>query len=247
MNEGYSICLNEWALDKDIKNELGLLLIISSLCAKKGYCFASNEYLAKIFQEDVSTISRKLKKLETKKYVEIVYKRRGCEIVAREIRLTKMSFDESQNCHSTIDKKIIRTNDENAKDNIISINNININKESKKERKTYDELLKDFSLSDKLTKTIMDFIQMRKFIKKPLTNRGLELMINKLQKMSSNEEEQIKILEQSIMNNWQGIFEIKKETKEEQSDDERYEEVRRKLEREGKLWFTKSLEKLLVS
>ena len=32
MDQGYSICLNIWALDKDIKSELGLLLIISSLC-----------------------------------------------------------------------------------------------------------------------------------------------------------------------------------------------------------------------
>ena len=40
---GYAICFNDWALDKSIKNELGLLLIISSLCAKEGYCYATNE------------------------------------------------------------------------------------------------------------------------------------------------------------------------------------------------------------
>ena len=27
MKNGYAICLNEWSLDKSIKNELGLLLI----------------------------------------------------------------------------------------------------------------------------------------------------------------------------------------------------------------------------
>ena len=40
MENGYSICFNEWALDQTIKNELGLLLIISSLSAEKGYCYA---------------------------------------------------------------------------------------------------------------------------------------------------------------------------------------------------------------
>ena len=49
MEDGYSLCLNKWALDKTIKNELGLLLIISSLTAEKGYCYASNGYLAKQF------------------------------------------------------------------------------------------------------------------------------------------------------------------------------------------------------
>ena len=34
MENGYAICMNEWALDKDIKNELGLLFIISCLCAE---------------------------------------------------------------------------------------------------------------------------------------------------------------------------------------------------------------------
>ena len=54
-------------MDKDIKDELGLLLIISSLTAEKGYCYASNDYLAKIFETSVVTISRKIKILEGKK------------------------------------------------------------------------------------------------------------------------------------------------------------------------------------
>ena len=34
INNGYAICFNEWSLDKSIKNELGLLLIISIICDK---------------------------------------------------------------------------------------------------------------------------------------------------------------------------------------------------------------------
>ena len=90
MNNGYSICFNEWALDKEIKNELGLLLIISSLCAEKGYCYASNEYLANLFETNETTISRKIKLLEQKEYITIEYERRGCEIKNRYIRLSKM-------------------------------------------------------------------------------------------------------------------------------------------------------------
>lgn len=96
MEQGYALCLNEWALDKRIKNELGLLLIISSLTAKEGYCFASNEYLAKIFNCRTETISRKLKKLTNKRYISIEYKWNGTSVISRKIRikglpLTKMS------------------------------------------------------------------------------------------------------------------------------------------------------------
>lgn len=119
MENGYSYCSNRWALDKEIKNELRLLLIISSLTAKEGYCYASNKYLGDLFEEDESTISRKIKKLEDKSYISIEYDKRGCEVISRKIRLTKISIDGLQKNQST--------NDENVKENNISINNTSIN------------------------------------------------------------------------------------------------------------------------
>ena len=120
MKEGYSICFNEWALDKNIKDELGLLLIISSLTAEKGYCYASNDYLAKIFKTSVVTISRKIKILEEKKYIKIEYEKKGCLVISRKIRLTKML--------TAINKNVNRTINKNVKENNISnINNTNNN------------------------------------------------------------------------------------------------------------------------
>lgn len=119
MNGGYSICLNKWALDKNIKNELGLLLIISSLCAEKGYCFASNEYLAQQFNETTQSISNKIKKLERENYISIEYIKRGCEILKREIRLKNIYIDDIKSFIPTIKKDF--------KDNNISINNISNN------------------------------------------------------------------------------------------------------------------------
>lgn len=115
MREGYSICLNEWALDKDIKNELGLLLIISSLTAEKGYCYASNEFLAEMFNTDTTQISKKIAKLVKKGYLIVDYKKRGTEIISREIRLSKMTTDHCQKRQPTDVK--------NDKENIISIKN----------------------------------------------------------------------------------------------------------------------------
>ena len=137
MGDGYSICFNEWALDKDIKDELGLLLIISSLTAEKGYCYASNNYLAEIFKTNVVTISRKIKNLEEKKYISIEYEKKGCLVISRKIRLTKML--------TAINKNVNRTINKNVKDNNINnINNTNINNiysPAKAEQIPYEEII----------------------------------------------------------------------------------------------------------
>jgi len=67
----------------------------------------------------------------------------------------------------------------------------------------------DSFLSDKIKVALFDFIAMRKQIKKPLTQKGYELLFRKLTELSTNELEQIEILENSIMNCWQGIFPLK--------------------------------------
>lgn len=119
MNNGYAICLNEWIFDTRIKNELNLLLYISSLTAEKGFCFATNEHFAQMFFEHEGSISRKINKLVACGYISVQYIKRGCEVKERHIRLTNLLIDGSQNCQSTVNK--------NVKDNITSINNININ------------------------------------------------------------------------------------------------------------------------
>ena len=139
MEDGYSICFNEWALDKNIKDELGLLLIISSLTAEKGYCYASNDYLAKIFETSVVTISRKIKILEEKKYIEIEYEKKGCLVISRKIRLTKML--------TAINKKVNRTINKNVKENNINnINNTNNNNIIYSQVLPYEEIINYLNL-----------------------------------------------------------------------------------------------------
>lgn len=54
------------------------------------------------------------------------------------------------------------------------------------------------------------FVKMRQKIKKPLTEEGIELIEEKLTKLSNGDEAvKIEILNQSIENSWQGVFEVK--------------------------------------
>jgi len=64
-----------------------------------------------------------------------------------------------------------------------------------------------------LDKVFKDYVTMRKQIKKPLaTDRAIELAIKKLDKLSGGDNDKaIEILNQSILNSWQGLFPLKDE------------------------------------
>ena len=63
-----------------------------------------------------------------------------------------------------------------------------------------------------LNETIIAFIDYRKSIKKPMSDRAITLLLGKLNKMSNSVQEQIEILNQSILNGWQGIFPLKNDS-----------------------------------
>lgn len=67
----------------------------------------------------------------------------------------------------------------------------------------------DSPLDDALGK----FIENRKVLKKPMTKNAIVLLKNKLYEISNSDEERIRILEQSILNGWQGIFPLKQDFK----------------------------------
>lgn len=57
-------------------------------------------------------------------------------------------------------------------------------------------------------KSIDDFIEFRKKIKSPMTERAVELMVDKINKLAADDETKIEIINQSIVNGWKGIFPI---------------------------------------
>ena len=63
---------------------------------------------------------------------------------------------------------------------------------------------------DKLNDAFSDYVAMRKKLKKPMTDKAVDLAIKKLEALSDGDNDvAIKILEQSIMNSWQGLFPLK--------------------------------------
>ncbi len=80
---------------------------------------------------------------------------------------------------------------------------VNVN-ENKKEKVIKSELENVFN----------DFLEMRKKIKKPATPRAIELLKTRIKQFAKGDEQlAIKIIEQSILNSWQNVFELKQDYK----------------------------------
>ena len=74
--------------DRLSNNERMLLADIIDLVKKKGYCYATNEYLAKIHHVSTRTISRWLRKLRELAYISIeIIKTEKKQIIERRIRI----------------------------------------------------------------------------------------------------------------------------------------------------------------
>lgn len=84
--------------------------------------------------------------------------------------------------------------------------------EGKGSKETIETLIDAYaSPRSELNKTLLDFVEMRKEIKKKLTTRALKMILNKLNKLADDEYTKIKILEQSILHSWQDVYELKQE------------------------------------
>lgn len=85
---------------------------------------------------------------------------------------------------------------------------IEIDKDKKKSKKKEK---KSYSDDADLNQSILAFIEFRKNMKKPMTDHAVDLLIKKLNEMTASIPEQIEIINQSIINGWQGIFPLKEQ------------------------------------
>ena len=182
--EVYMMCLENWRLSVLNKwvNENGEI-----------YFYATQEKISEMLRVTKKTILTSFKKLietgllETEKdkgninryFLKKIEKCKNYSSV-------KITPQKCKN-YTTSSVKITPNKEEIKKNNIIRMNYI--------------------YKSEKFQKTFLDFLEMRKSIKKPPTKRAMEMIIKKLEKVD-NEELAIKMLERSIINNWQDVYEI---------------------------------------
>lgn len=88
----------------------------------------------------------------------------------------------------------------------------------KESKSTFDDLISSYTSNSELHNSIIEFIKMRKLIKKPMTDKALSLTLNDLDRLSKNDSEKIAILEKSIKRCWQGVFPLNEDKPAESTD-----------------------------
>lgn len=186
------------ALEKIILTE-----IYSLDNGEKG-CYASNEHLAEFCQCSKTKVSTAIRKLIDCGYIYV----QNFDGRKRELKSRLSNFERQniKNCNADIQNLKESNTDNNTVNNT---NNTLSKKERKSKSKSYDEQIAEYTQNEDLQNALKAFLQMRSFIKKPMTEYALKLMLKKLDEFGNTDDTKIAILNQSITNNWQGIFPLK--------------------------------------
>jgi hypothetical protein len=101
----------------------------------------------------------------------------------------------------------------NVDETLVSANINLINVDGGTQRKEKKRIVKESKEKSALEIAVDDFIDFRKKIRKPMTDRAVELLFINLDKLAQDDETKIAIINQSILKGWQGVFSLKQEGK----------------------------------
>ena len=193
---------------------------------------ANDQYVKKSLKWGISKIQKTKQTLKEHGLIDIVQRRKDGKIEGWFIKVSylvnerkadeiKINVQESNNTQKQQVENCTSGNEEtNAlKEKIKCLEKeIEMLKDNKKERKTkkqpqsYDDQIAEYTENEELQNALKSFVQMRAFIKSPVTAYGLKLLLNRLTKISKNDAEKITIVNNSIENNWKGFYGLKEES-----------------------------------
>lgn len=206
---------------------------------------ANDQYVKKSLKWGISKIQKTKQTLKEHGLIDIVQRRKDGKIEgwfikvsylvnerkADEIKIHVQESNNTQNQH--VENSTCGNEETNAlKEKIKCLEKeLKMLKDNKKERKpkkqtkSYDEQIAEYTENEDLQNALKAFVQMRSFIKKPMTEYALKLMLKKLDELGNNDTTKIAILNQSITHNWQGIFPLKNEyTNQEKQPEKKYDQ-----------------------
>ena len=226
LRAGYGIIPKVVMRDKNLSIEAkAIYAYLTAFAGDKKTCYPSRDLMCEELGISINRFTKHLKTLKESGYIKVERIKSG-NLKAKNIY--EIIMDERDRCinfrdienkyheNKDIENEYLEneyTNNNSINNNSLnnnSVNNNSINKKEKKKKKTdLDILINEYTSNSFLQETIIDFMKMRKSIKKPVTERGLKGILNKLDKLATTDDIKIKILENSIENCWRGVFPLK--------------------------------------
>lgn len=213
----YAIIPANVRYDKDLVPNAKLLYgEITALCNEKGYCWATNQYFAELYNVSDRTIKNWISQLVDKGYIQrsVKYREGTKEIEQRKL------FIGSENNFTTIgnyvpdpqENNFTTPSEKNFLDNNTSINNTfnntNIYKEKNIKKESVNSVIAEYTENKDLQDALHDFVDMRTKARKPLTVRAMKLSLNQLDNLAVDDVTKIAIVNQSIVHTWSTFYKL---------------------------------------
>ena len=216
--KNYTVMSNEHLKDKRLSLKAkGLLSVMLSLPDTWDYSISG---LVAICKESETAVKSTLNELKSCGYL-VVTKKMPNETESGRIEYVYDIFEKAKTEKQLVEKQGV----ENLGVENLGVENVrqlstkepstdesSTNKKKERKRAGYDEIIDSYTENDELRSSLMEFVKMRKMMKKPLTNKGLSLLLTSkkgLDGLASNDAEKIDIVQQSIMRGWLGFFPLK--------------------------------------
>lgn len=213
----YAIIPANVRYDKDLVPNAKLLYgEITALCNEKGYCWASNQYFAELYNVSDRTIKNWISQLADKGYIQrsVKYREGTKEIEQRKLFIGRENNfttpgnyvpDPRENNFTTPSENNFPVNNTSINN---TFNNTNIYKKKKQKSETVNSVIAEYTESKDLQDALHDFVDMRTKARKPLTVRAMKLSLNELDKLAVDDVTKIAIVNQSIMHNWLTFYKL---------------------------------------
>ena len=198
----YTVMANYHFRDKNLSLKAkGLLSMMLSLPDGWGY---SIEGLVKLSSDGRASVMAALNELEKFNYLK---RSRSRDLSGKLGEAVYDIFEQPKSVFPTLEKPtlekptlenrtLLNTNKLNTK--VLNTNNKKVSKAQSKPVENFDSIIQKSTESTELREALVEFVKFRKLIKKPMTNKALELIIAKLNKVGQSVRERVVILIQSI-------------------------------------------------
>lgn len=211
-------------------NEKLLYGHIFSLTKKEGYCWATNEYLSDLMGVSKDCISRYITHIIELGYLErvVVKDKNSGQITCRKLYIKNMfAVPDEEEPEEEKTEESSRSNDQPSipndqgvlvKRSIPSIPNdqggIGQTVGENNITEYITEYINNKSMRPRVRDALIQFCDMRLEMekrdkRKPFTVSAFKLIVQRLDQIANTDEEKIAILNNSVMNNWQGVFPLK--------------------------------------
>lgn len=176
----------------------------------------TEEMLATIFRRPLNTVRLALDAFETYGMIE---RMNGVITIPKWEK--HQNIDALEKMRRQTRERVARHREKQARLECNVTDNVTVTLSNAIEKKREDKIREDkkrkekyYPYDEKLDQAFADYVAMRKQIKAPMTDRAIDLAMKKLEALSGGDNDKaIEVLNQSVMNSWKGLFEVKGQAK----------------------------------